>query len=257
MRGASGVTGSSPMCSSTTSEAAQSACTSTSHSSPSFERRRQRVSTGSLAVDADRQTGRLAQTRDELARPMRLQRAGRVVQQHARGPEVRKLAGLLHQRIRLTGAAGAVDEPRLELPAGPRDCIGGLTEIRDVVERIVKPEDVDSVLRGGRDESADEVVVDRPGADEEAASKRQAERCLDIRLQRSDALPGALDTSTHRTVEATATRDLEVGEPGAIEDSRDVQLLGSRQPPGERLLPEQANSRVGKRRHAGSLAPPR
>src|SRR6476661_1968151 len=137
------------------------------------------------------------------------------------------------------------------------DCSGGFTEIRDVVEGIVKPEDVDSALRGGRDESADEVVVDRPGADEEAASKRQAERCLDIRLQRSDALPGALDASTHRTVEATATRDLEVGEPGAIEDSRDVQLLGSRKPPGERLLPEQANSRVGKRRHAGSLAPPR
>ena len=143
-----------------------------------LERRRERVAGRALAVDADREVRRLAQARHELACAMRLQRAGRVVQENARRAEVRQLARLLHQGIGLARSARAVDEPRLELAARLGDGVGRLAQVRDVVERVVQPEDVDAVRGGGRDEAADEVVVDRARADEEAAAQRQTERRL-------------------------------------------------------------------------------
>ena len=78
-----------------------------------------------------------------------------------------------------------------------------------------------------------------------------------MRLQGSDPLPGALDSPADRTVEAASARHLEIGEAGLVENLADPDLLRGWQPARERLLPEQANSRVDKRRHAGSLAPQR
>jgi hypothetical protein len=52
----------------------------------------------------------------------------------------------------------------------------------------VKAEDVDAVRGGGRDEAADEVVVDRTRADEEATAQREAERRLDAALSRISAM---------------------------------------------------------------------
>src|SRR5262249_57810425 len=82
-----------------------------------LERRGERVAAGALAVDPDGKLGRLAQPGHELAGSMRLERAGRIVQEDARRAETRQLARLLHQRIGLARAAGAVDEPPLELAA--------------------------------------------------------------------------------------------------------------------------------------------
>jgi hypothetical protein len=75
---------------------------------------------------------------------MGLQRSGRVVQENARRAEVRQLARLLHQRIRLAVRPGC-RRARLELAAGRRDRVGRLAQVRDVVERIVQAEDVDAV----------------------------------------------------------------------------------------------------------------
>src|SRR5262249_42374135 len=110
-----------------------------------FERGRERVSGSALAVDAGLQSGRLAQSRHELARAMRLKRAGWIVQQHARRAERRQLARLLDQRGRLTGTAGAVDETGLELRSRVRNRGGRLAQVRDVVQRVVETEDVDAV----------------------------------------------------------------------------------------------------------------
>ena len=58
----------------------------------------------------------------------------------------------------------------------------------------------------------------RPRADEEAAAHREHERRLRPRLDRADALPGALDAAADGGVERAAARDLEVGVAGAVED---------------------------------------
>ena len=107
-------------------------------------------------------------------------------------------------------SARAVDEPRVELLAGADDRLARLAQVRDVVQRVVEPEDVDAVLGRRGDEAAHEVGADRPRADEEAAAERQPERRLRAGLERPDPLPGALDAAPHGRVEDTAARDLEV-----------------------------------------------
>ena len=282
-RGASGVTGSSPICRSTISEASQRADTSTPASRPSpssvpasaspghaVERQRERedgagdevgarpdglepggerAAGRALAVDPDREPGRVAERADELLDAVRVERARRIVQQHARGADLREPLAALDQRLELAGVAGAVDEAGVELAAGVGDRLARLDEVRDVVERVVEPEDVDAVLGRGRDETADEVAADRPRADEEAAAERERQRGLDRRLERADPLPRALDAAAHGRVEHAAARDLEIGEAGAVEDLRERDELGGRHPARERLLPEQADRRVDELRH--------
>ena len=172
------------------------------------------------------------------------------MEEDAHGAELGQHPRALDQRLDLAGAAGAVDEAGLEVALRGDDRLGRLAEVRDVVQRVVEPEDVDAVLGGGGDEAAREVGVDGPRADEEAAAQREPERRLDARLERADPLPRALDAALDRRVEAAAARDLEVREAGAVEDLREPQLLGGGNPPRERLLPEQADGRVGERRHA-------
>ena len=91
-----------------------------------LEHGRERAARGALAVDPDREPGRLVQRAHELVRAVRLQRARRVVEQHPRGAELRQLAGLPHERLGLAGEAGAVDEPGLERAAGGGDRLGRL-----------------------------------------------------------------------------------------------------------------------------------
>ena len=66
-----------------------------------LERGCQRGPTRSLAVQPDRQPGLLANRLDELVRPVRLQRAGRIVEKDAGRTEVWKLACLLDEHVRL------------------------------------------------------------------------------------------------------------------------------------------------------------
>ena len=139
-----------------------------------LEHGRERAARGALAVDPDREPRRLVQLVHELVRAVRLQRARRVVKEHPRGTELRQLAGLPDERLGLAGETGAVDEPGLERAAGGGDRLGGLLQVRDVVERVVEAEDVDPVLGRARDEAAHEVAVDGPRADEEAARGARA-----------------------------------------------------------------------------------
>ncbi len=209
------------------------------------ERGGESAAAGALRVDPHGQPARLAERPHELLRGVRLQRAGRVVEQDAHRAELGQHLRALDQRLDLAGAAGAVDEPGLEVAVRRDDRLGGLAQVRDVVEGVVEPEDVDAVRGGRSDEAAGEVGVDRTRADEEAAAQREPERRLDARLEGADPLPRALDAALDRRVEAAAARDLEVREAGLVQDLREPQLLGRRDPPRERLLPEQANRRVG------------
>ena len=173
-----------------------------------LEREREPVPAGALAVEADRQTGHLPQLGHELACPVGLEQAGGIVEQDARGADLGQPLRGLDQRL---VAAAAVEEPGVELAPGRDHGLGGGPQVRGVVERVMEPEDVDPALGGARHEAADEVVADRPRADEEAAADRKGKRCLRARLERADPLPGALDPALDCAVEAAAARDLEVG----------------------------------------------
>ena len=98
---------------------------------------------------------------DELLRQVRKQRVGRIVDDHARRTQSRDLLRPFDECVDLTDTARAVDEPDVELLAGSHDRLPRLFEIRDVVERIVKPEDVDPVPCCTRDEAAHDVFRHR------------------------------------------------------------------------------------------------
>jgi hypothetical protein len=218
-----------------------------------FERGCERAAAGALGVEADGQAARLAQRADELADPVRHERAGRVVEQQPRGAEVGQPLRLLDEDRGLAGVAVAVDEAGGELAAGGADRLGRLGQVGRVVERVVEPEDVDPVLGRARDEAPDDVAADRPGADEEAAAEGERQRRPRPGLQRADPLPGALDPPADGAVEDPAAGDLEVREPGRVEDARELEDLPRRCAPGQGLLAEQPDRRVHEPRHRGSL----
>ena len=162
------------------------------------ERVRERRAAGGLDVEADRQPARLREPLDELLRDVREERAGRVVQEDARGAELAEALRLLDERVGLAGTARAVDEPDMELATGAHDRLPRLAEVGDVVERVVQAEDVDAVLGRARDEAPDDVGRDRLRADEETAAERDPERCRRPCVDRADPLPRALDAAAHR-----------------------------------------------------------
>ena len=108
---------------------------------------------------------------------MRLECAGRIVEKHARRAELGELLRLVHELL-LAFGAGAVDEARLELPVCGHDRLARLAEVRDVVQRVLEPEDVDSALGCACDEPPRKIAAHGPRADEEAAAKRHSQRCL-------------------------------------------------------------------------------
>ena len=183
---------------------------------------------------------------------MRKQRAGRVVQEHACSAELAEALRLVDERVGLTSTPGAVDEPDVELAARAHDRLPCLAEVGDVVERVVEAEHVDPVLGSARDEAAHDVRRDGLRADEEPATKCDAERRRRARVDRADPLPRALDAPAHRCVEHAAARDLEAGEAGAVEDPRDAENLPRGDASGERLLREQPDRGVDQLRHGGT-----
>ena len=118
----------------------------------------------------------------------------------------------------------------------------------------METEHVDSVRGGRRDEAPNEVVVRGARADEETPPQGEAERRLRPCLERADPLPRALDAAPDGAVEAAAPRHLEVSEARTVQDLGDTELICRRQPTGEGVLAEEADRRVRKARHAGSLA---
>ena len=198
MRGATGATGWSPMCSSTRSQASHSGAVSTPVSRPrpwsastsdspgdAVERQRQRIDRGrdqvgadtrrhdrvqeprpggTLDEEADGQAGLLADALDELLGEVRQERVGRIVEDDARRSERGQLLRALDERVDLALAAGAVDEADVELLARGEDRLARLEQVRHVVERVVQPEDVDAVVGRAGDEAAHDVGGDRVGS---------------------------------------------------------------------------------------------
>src|SRR5213596_410201 len=130
----------------------------------------------------------------------------------AGGADLRQSLRLDDERVGLAGGARAVDQARLELALGGRDRLARLSQVGDVVERVVEPEDVDAALRRRGDEAPYEVGADRPRADEEPATKGERQRSLRAAADGADPLPRALDAALDREVEAAAAGDLQVGE---------------------------------------------
>jgi hypothetical protein len=141
----------------------------------------------------------------------------------------------------------------MEGSARARDRRARLTQVGDVVERVVQAEDVDPVLGRAGHEPADDVPRHRPRADEEAAAQRDPERRRHAGLDRTDPLPRALDAPPDGGVEDTAARDLEAREAGTVEDLRDAKHLGRGQLSRKGLLREQADGRVDELRHGLTL----
>ncbi len=220
------------------------------------ERGRERRSRRALHVEADRQLAGGLDPPDQFLRPVREERAGRVVHDHARRAELAELARLLDERVRLRRPPGPVDEAGVESASDARNRRSRLAQVGDVVQRVVQPEDLDAVLGRAADEPPDDIAADGSRAHEEAPSQRDPERRRHARLDPADALPRALDTPAYRRVEDAAPRDLEAGEPGVVEDVGNAEDLRRREAPGEGLLREEPDSRVDELRHdVGTLAP--
>ncbi len=185
-----------------------------------LERGGEGVAAGALRVEADRQTGHVTQLGDELTRAVRLQNRGRIVQEDARGAHLRQPLCGVDERLM---AAPSVEEARLELGARRDDRLGSLTEVVDVIQRVVQAEDVDAALGSARDEPAREVSPDGTRANEEAPAQRKRKRRFRPRLERADPLPRALDTAANGGVEDAPTRDLQVRKTGSIEELREAQ----------------------------------
>jgi hypothetical protein len=153
---------------------------------------------------------------------MRDEGTGRVVHDHPSGAELGELARLFDQSVGLVRSPRAVDETRVECASGVRDCGTRLTEIGDVVERIVQAEHLDAVFGSTGDEPADDVARNRARADEEPAPKGDPERRLHTRLAPADPLPRTLDPATNRRVKDTPAGNLEARETRPIQDLGDV-----------------------------------
>ena len=192
IRGASGVTGRSPMCSSTRSAApprggrcrrrgrgrARSACAATrprpgaSRARPGRRRRRSglrppawprapararcRPRPGRRARRAGR-TPRAARRRARAARCGWSSPAGSCSRIRAAPSSGRRLRSLDERLV----AAAAVQQACIELAACVDDRLGRVAEVVDVVQRVVQPEDVDAALGGAGHEPAREVAADR------------------------------------------------------------------------------------------------
>ena len=126
-----------------------------------LERRRETAPGRALAIEAHRKAAAFGERCDQLVGPMRLERARGVVQEHSGRSEFGQFLRLLDERLRLSASAGAVDEARVELAVGGHDRLARLTEVLDIVQRILEPEDVDPALGRARDESAREVTAHR------------------------------------------------------------------------------------------------
>ena len=214
-----------------------------------LDRRREANAPGALAVEADGQAAGLAHALYELAGLRRVERAGGVVDQHPRGAKLGQLVRAFEQHVRLAGRARAVYETHGELLPGVPNRVGGLTEIREVVERVVESEDVDAAARGARHEAADDVGRHRPSADEEAAAQGHAERRRAARANRPDPLPRALDAAADGAVEAASAGDLEAREAGLVELRSELVQPRRGDSVGERLLREKPDRRVDELRN--------
>ena len=85
----------------------------------SLERRGQRDAAGALAVEADREARCFAHLADEVGSPLRAQRARRVVDEHARGAELRQPLRLLDEQVGVLGSGSGCARGRRRTP-GPR-----------------------------------------------------------------------------------------------------------------------------------------
>ncbi len=207
---------------------------------------------GPLRVQADRDPGGLAHAPDQLARGGRIERAGGVVQQHAVDAELGEPARALDEPA--SARSIRVDEPGVHARPGLAHGGDRADEVVDVVQRVVQPEDVDARLGRAQDEAADEIGVGRSWADQEGAAQRHHERRPRARLERADALPGALDGAVDGAREAAAAGDLERGVAGAVEVLGEAQDARGRDPADERLLREQPDGGVNEAGHVRAQA---
>ena len=217
-----------------------------------LDRDRERGAAGALGVQADGHARGLAQASDQIAGGGRVERAGRVVQQHAVGAELGEAARALDEPS--ASRRVAVHEPGVHERAGLAHGGDRADEVVDVVQRVVQAEDVDPRLGGTQDEAAHEIGVGGARADEERAAQRHHERRRRARLERADPLPRALDGPLDGAREAAAAGDLERGVARAVEVLGEAQDARGRDAPDERLLRQEPDRRVDEASHVRAQA---
>ena len=159
-------------------------------------------------------------------------------------PSSGQLLRALDERVDLPLAAGAVDEADVELLARGEDRLARLEQVRHVVERVVKPEDVDPVVGRAGDEAAHDVGGDGSGAGRgtgRGAPGRAASSCA--RRSRGCAPMGSRPRAGRPSRRRRRPRPRGRQSP-PVEDLGDPQHLAGRELAGQRVLREQANGGV-------------
>ena len=159
-------------------------------------------------------------------------------------PSAGQLLRPLDERVDLARAAGAVDEADVELLAGGDDRLARLAQVRDVVERIVEPEDVDAVLGRAGDEAPHD--VGRDGREPTRNRPRSARPSgvvvrASIARMRSHGLSTARRTAESNTPPPETSR---YAKPAVSRISAMREHLAGRQLARERILREQADGGV-------------
>jgi hypothetical protein len=217
-----------------------------------LDRDGERGAARALRVQADGQSRGLAHAADQRTGGGRIERACRIVQQHAIHAELGQPPRALHEPAAARGVR--VHEARVHAGAGLAHRRDRTQQVLDVVQRVVQPKDVDAGLRGAEDEAADEIGVRGARTDQERASQRHHQGRRRAGLEGADALPRALDRARDRAGEAAAARDLERGIAGAVEILGQSQDPRGRDTAHERLLREQPDRGVDEAGHVGDQA---
>src|SRR6476660_4863739 len=218
-----------------------------------LDRHRQRVSAGALAVEADRQAGRLRQLVDDAVARARIERARRVVHQHVVGTQLRQPPRLVDHPRQVRHEAGE-GQAGVQAAARLAHGRGGRLEVLHVVQGVVQPEDLDAALGRAEDEAAHKIVGQRPRADQEPPAQCHLQgRRAAPRLDAADPLPWALGPLLDGGVEAAAAAHLERGEAGLVEDLGHLQHTRGGDGADQRLLGEQADRGVDDAGHAREM----
>jgi hypothetical protein len=177
------------------------------------------------------------------------------MEQDARRAELGQFFRPLGENLGLAGLAGAVDEPGLEVAPGALD-------------RLARTRGGSRRRSAGRAARKTSIPLSAAEATNRRA-KSPPTGCEPTRNRPRSAIPSGvlvrdlsarirshgLSTPARPPCRRPAPGHLQVGEAGPVENLREVEQRGGRDPPGERLLAQQADRRIGEGRHAGTLPP--
>jgi len=189
-------------------------------------------------VEADGETGGVLDPGDQLARRLRHDQPGHVLDTYGIGLQGRELAGHPHEPLDRVGGGDGVRDRTLEVPADVFDGRHRPLHVPDIVERVEDPEDLDSVLDGGRDKPVDNVVGIVAVSDQVLATEEHLDAGVrKALLQAAEALPGVLGDIPDAGVEGRAPPRLDRPEACLVEQAgKGEHVLSPESSGNERLM---------------------